>query len=308
MLILSQNASEESESSRYMHKSVLLEQSITILDLKDGDVIVDGTFGGGGHSALILATCPTAQLIAVDLDEDAQARFTERFANEPRARFVHANFKDVETILKQSGHDAVDKVLLDLGTSTFQLLADTRGFSFNSDTPLAMTFSKEGSHTGFTAYDIVNTWEASSIADIIYYYGGETKAKVIARAIVEARTKGPLTTSGALAQLILSVVPKRGKTHPATKTFQALRIAVNDELAVIETALSLWWERLRPGGRIAVITFHSLEDRIVKRWMLAQDQTTKRVITKKPIVPARSELLENPRARSAKLRAIEKLS
>lgn len=298
------NSSQSSQG----HTPVLLEQSITILDLKPHDIVIDGTFGGGGHSARILQSCPTATLIAVDLDEEAQARFEARFGKESRAQFVHANFKDVQKILEATQKSTVHKVLLDLGTSTFQLLFDTRGFSFNSDTPLQMTFSSEGSHTGFTAYDIINHWEASSIADIIYHYGDEKKARVIARAIVESRAVAPIATSRALATVIESVVPRRGKTHPATKTFQALRIAVNDEMQVIQQALDAWWKVLSPGGRIAVITFHSLEDRIVKQWMRQVDETTKRVITKKPLVPSRTELLANPRARSAKLRAIEKLS
>ncbi len=314
---LSQNASEESESSKSrmdridlptVHISVLLEQSIAILDLTQSDVVVDGTFGGGGHSSLIRSACPDATLICVDLDEAAQERFDALFAGDTKAHFVHANFKDADDILEKVHKESVTKVLLDLGTSTFQLLADTRGFSFKSDTPLAMTFSQAGSHTGFNAYDIVNTWGESSIADIIYYYGQEPKARVIAKAIVSARVSGPIKTSGALASLIEGVVPRRGKIHPATKTFQALRIAVNDELAVVEQALSAWWARLLPQGRIAVITFHSLEDRIVKRWMAGVEKTQKRVITKKPLAPSRTELLANPRARSAKLRAIEKLS
>lgn len=292
-----------------MHKSVLLEASVSLLALAPGDVVVDGTFGGGGHSAAILAAEPKIRLICVDLDEAAYGRFAEQLADEPRATFVHANFKDADSIIAEAGVTKVNKVLLDLGTSTFQLLADTRGFSFQSDTPLLMTFSSAGSHTGFTAYEVVNHWEESSIADILYYYGEERKARVIAAAIVAARTRQPIATSGELARIIERAVPRRGKIHPATKTFQALRIAVNDELRVIEQALDAWWKHLALGGRIAVITFHSLEDRIVKKWMhTTVDTSKKRVITKKPIAPSRSELQANPRARSAKLRAIEKIA
>lgn len=290
-----------------MHKSVLLEQSITILNLLPHDVVVDGTFGGGGHSRAILQTEPTVTLICVDLDESARERWLAQFGNDARVSFVHDNFKNVETILAASGKSFVNKVLLDLGTSTFQLLADTRGFSFQSDTPLSMTFSSGGSHTGFTAYDIVNTWQEDSIADIIFYYGEERFARTIARAIVEARADAPLATSKALALVIERAVRRRGKLHPATKTFQALRIAVNDELSVIEEALEKWWNHLTKGGRIAVITFHSLEDRIVKKWMLSKEPSTSRVITKKPITPTKEELFANKRARSAKLRAIEKI-
>jgi len=295
------------------HIPVLLEPSIELLEIKDNDVVVDGTFGGGGHSALLLETNPSITLICTDLDESAEKRFHERFDGKKNVHFVHSNFKDADTILESVGIESVNKVLLDLGTSTFQLLADERGFSFNSDTPLSMTFSKEGSHTGFTAHDIVNTWAESSIADIIYGYGEDTKARIIAKAIVEARKVAPITTSLRLAEVIEAQVPQRYKPnhggkriHPATKTFQALRIAVNDELVVVKEALDNWWKKLAPGGRIAVITFHSLEDRVVKQWMAQDTLEHKRVITKKPIPPSEENLQDNPRARSAKLRVIEK--
>ena len=297
------------------HIPVLLEPSIELLDIQDNDSVVDGTFGGGGHSALLLETNPSITLICTDLDESAEKRFHARFSDRKNVHFVHSNFKDADKILEAVGIDTVNKVLLDLGTSTFQLLADERGFSFNSDTPLAMTFSKEGSHTGFTAYDIVNTWAESSIADIVYGYGEDTKARIVAKAIVAARKISPIKTSLELASIIEAVIPQRYKPnhggkriHPATKTFQALRIAVNDELAVVKEALDNWWKRLAPGGRIAVITFHSLEDRVVKQWMASTELEHKRVITKKPIPPTEEALQENPRARSAKLRVIEKIA
>ncbi len=295
------------------HIPVLLEPSIALLDIAPGDIVVDGTYGGGGHSgALIDAYGSAITLIATDLDEAAALRFEERLGSVPNAHFVHANFKDAKAIMSEAKVTAVNRVLLDLGTSTFQLLSDERGFSFQSDTPLAMTFSKAGSHTGFTAHTIVNEWGESSIADIIYSYGEETKARIIAKAIVEARKIAPIQTSLELATVIEAVVPQRNRPfgqgkriHPATKTFQALRIAVNDELAVIREALDNWWEFLAPGGRIAVITFHSLEDRVVKRWM-ADKAPLKRVITKKVITPTEEALQENKRARSAKLRVVEK--
>lgn len=287
------------------HTPVLLQETITALDLKPTDIVVDGTFGGGGHSRAILERIPEGKLICVDLDEAAGTRFKKLFQKNTNAQFVHANFKDAQAILDAAHLATVDKVLLDLGTSTFQLLADTRGFSFHSDTPLAMTFSEKGSHTGFTAATIVNEWEEESIADIIYYYGEEPKARVIARALVAARTEKPFTTAASLAACIEAAVPRRGRIHPATKTFQALRIAVNDELETLRTALGAWVSVLNPEGRIAVITFHSLEDRIVKHWMQAHENVG-RVITKKPIAPTRDEQLENPRARSAKLRIFER--
>lgn len=282
-----------------IHIPVLLQESIDGLAIKDGDIVIDGTFGGGGHSSAILDQY-NVKLIAVDLDEAAQKRFEEKIGT--RARFVHANFKDAGQICREAGTDHVDRVLLDLGTSTFQLLDDTRGFSFASDTPLAMTLSEEGSHTGFTAYDIANSWDEASIADIIYAYAEERRSRAIAKAIVTARAKGPIETSGQLAAIIEATISRRGRLHPATTTFQAFRIAVNDELGTIQTALDAWWEKLSVGGRIAIITFHSLEDRIVKRWMKSHE----RVITKRPITPTKEELQANPRSRSAKLRIIEK--
>jgi len=289
-----------------MHITVLLESSIDMLAIAPGDVVIDGTFGGGGHSKLFKERHgDSIELVCVDLDEAARARFDVIFGSQGKVHFVHSNFKDASHILSATHLNHADKVLLDLGTSTFQLLSDERGFSFHSETPLQMTFSREGSHTGFTAYDIVNEWAESSIADIIFGYGEDKAARKIARIICEAREAGPIKTSKQLGDIILSAMGRRGRTHPATQTFQALRIAVNDELGVIKEALDAWWQVLAPSGRIAVITFHSLEDRIVKRWMLAQEN--KRVITKKPIIPTPEELQANPRARSAKLRIIEKI-
>lgn len=289
-----------------LHIPVLLHESITALEIKKGDIVVDGTFGGGGHAKAIYDSFgETIKLICIDLDEEAQTRF-ENILKGTKAIFVHDNYKNAKQILEVSQEKKANKVLLDIGTSSFQLDSDNRGFSFNSDTPLIMTLSKEGSHTGFNAYDIVNTWEESSIADIIYYYGEETFARKIAKAIVSKRKEAPIKTSKDLADLIVNTIKRKGRLHPATKTFQALRIAVNDELNVLKESLDSWWESLSPSGRIAVITFHSLEDRIVKRWMVNQTQE-KRVITKKPIVPSKKELEENPRSRSAKLRVIEKL-
>lgn len=290
------------------HISVLLEESISLLNITPGETVVDGTFGGGGHSKRLLEQCADITLICVDLDEDAEERYKEVIGERKNTLFVHSNFKDADNIIaaaKANGFKGeVQKVLLDLGTSTFQLLADTRGFSFASDAPLSMAFSKEGSHTGFNAYDIVNEWEESSIADIIYGYGEEHNARRIARAIVEARSHHPIKTARDLAHVIEERFPRRGRTHPATKTFQALRIAVNDELETLKAALANWWKVIPTGGRIAVITFHSLEDRIVKRWMKEQEYGL--LITKKAIPPSRLELQTNPRSRSAKLRVIEK--
>jgi 16S rRNA (cytosine1402-N4)-methyltransferase len=290
-----------------MHIPVLLQESVDSLAVQPSDIVVDGTFGGGGHSGLIRTLLKgKGKLISVDLDELAEDRFKAQFATDTQAQFVHANFKDAAVILVAAGVDHADKVLLDLGTSTFQLLADTRGFSFHSDTPLTMTFSEAGSHTGFTAGDIVNNWEESSIADIIFWYGEEKSARTIARAIVAARSIEPIKTAKQLADIIEAAVRRRGRLHPATKTFQALRIAANDELGVLTTAMQAWWEALSHHGRLSIITFHSLEDRLVKQWM--KSQTNAHIITKKPITPSLEELSHNPRSRSAKLRTIEKIA
>ena len=285
-----------------LHIPVLLHESIDGLAIKKGDVVIDGTFGGGGHSHEFISRFGTSiTLVSVDLDQAAAMRHKKLLGNTPHAHFVQANFKEADRIMRDAGISKVDKVLLDLGTSTFQLLEDTRGFSFQSDTVLHMAFSQ--SHTGFTAWNIVNERDESSIADIIYAYGQERASRKIAHAIVESRSTAPINTSKQLAAVIEGVLPRRGKTHPATRTFQALRITVNDELATITAALDAWWDKLSVGGRIAVITFHSLEDRIVKQWMKSHE----RVITKKPIAPSRQELQDNPRSRSAKLRIVEKI-
>lgn len=289
-----------------LHVPVLLHESVTSLNLSPNDIVVDGTFGGGGHSTVIKEQLgPDGKLICVDLDEAAEARFHQSFSNDENVQFIHSNFKDTAHILAAAQVPRVDKVLLDLGTSVYQLLTDTRGFSFNSDTLLTMTFSEHGSHTGFTAADIVNTWQEESIADIIYGYGEDRSSRKIARAIVAARLVAPIATSKQLAEVIEAAVPRRGRIHPATKTFQALRIATNDELGTLTTAMESWWEVLAPQGRLSIITFHSLEDRLVKQWM--KSQTGGHTITKKPITPSSEELKTNPRSRSAKLRTIEKI-
>lgn len=292
------------------HIPVLLKETLELLDIKDTDTVFDGTFGGGGHSSLIYNKVKDGGLlISNDLDENARTRFEQIFHSASDGKknviFTSFNFKEAQKILDEAGVDAVDKVLLDLGTSTFQLLKDDRGFSFNSDTPLSMSFSQNGSHTGISAYDIVNSWEESSIADIIYSYGGDRNSRKIAKAIVDRRKISPIKTSKELSDLISSVVPKYSKVNPATKTFQALRIAVNDELGVLEEAMNTWWELLNIDGRIAIITFHSLEDRLVKKWM--KEKKEQRVITKKPLAPSKEEIKLNPKSRSAKLRVIQKI-
>jgi len=293
--------------SEIKHIPVLLNESIELLDIQSSDKVVDGTFGGGGHSNIIFQKVKDrGVLICNDLDEKAKLRFENLFQeNNKNVFFTHFNFKDANQILESVGFTSINKVLLDLGTSTFQLLEDDRGFSFNSDTPLQMSFSEKGSHTGINAHTIVNSWKEESIADIIYAYGGDRNSRKIARAIVEVRVKSEIKTSKQLADIITKIIPKYSRTHPATKTFQALRIAVNDELNTLTEALNAWWTLLERDGRFAVITFHSLEDKIVKNWM--KGKTDERVITKKPTPPSREEQKHNPKSRSAKLRVIQKI-
>ncbi len=287
------------------HVSVLLKESITYLNIKDGDIIVDGTFGGGGHSSVLRKEYPESTLICVDLDPKAKQRFMAHGFDSKKTHFISSNFKDATFVLSVAHKETVDRVLLDLGTSAFQLLEDDRGFSFRSDTPLSMAFGGDVGESGLSAYDIVNSWSPENLSLIIFRYGEEKRARKITQAIVDARERKPIATSYELALVIEEAIGTRGKIHPATKTFQAIRIAVNNELVVLEEALTNWFNKLSPGGRIAVITFHSLEDRIVKHFF--KSQQLGRVITKKPISPTREEIINNPKARSAKLRVIEKI-
>lgn len=290
------------------HKSVLLRESIELLAIQKGEVVVDATFGGGGHSREIVERFGTSvRLVCVDLDENARRRFQE--ASFPdTAIFVQENFKEAAAVLAKSGNEGVDRIIFDLGVSSFQLDEDDRGFSFRSDTPLAMTFSKKGSHTGVSAEEVVNGWSEETLAAIIEGFGENRAARKIARAIVAAREEQSIKTSGALTEIVLRATPRRGRIHPATTVFQAIRIAVNDELNVLSEALGRWWQALRPRGRMAVISFHSLEDRIVKKTFIQfQQALSGRIITKKPTVAGAEERKENPRSRSAKLRVIEKL-
>lgn len=285
------------------HTPVLLRETIDALQNVGKKVFIDGTFGGGGHSEVLLAENPDAFVVCVDLDPLAKIRFDQLALPKDRSIFINTNYAHVEEILQVIGKTHIDGVLLDLGTSAYQLLEDTRGFSFMTNSPLRMTFGEGVGASGLTAYDIVNQWSEENIALILYRYGEEKASRKIAKAIVAAREEKLIETSGDLAAIITGCTPRKGKMHPATKTFQALRIAVNNELEILQRALHDWYAALAPKGRLAVITFHSLEDRIVKHFMKSTDG---RVITKKPIVPTREEILSNPKSRSAKLRVLEK--
>jgi 16S rRNA (cytosine1402-N4)-methyltransferase len=291
------------------HITVLQEEAVSGLTLSSTDTVVDATFGGGGHARAIIESLDE-QGCYIGIDADATALKDQTF---PEARcaihLVHDNFKHITTITRSLHINHIDAILADLGWRMDQFTDGGKGFSFMKDEPLAMTYGEPDSYD-FTAYDIVNSWEESSIADIIYAYGEERASRRIAKAIVDARKAGPIETTLALAELIKQALPKNAlykKVHPATKTFQALRITVNDELGVLEQFLKDSFALLSSGGRLAVITFHSLEDRMVKQYFRTlTDAGLAERTTKKPITASAEELAKNPRARSAKLRIITK--
>ncbi len=309
----------------FNHEPVLLGEVMEALNPGAGDIIVDGTVGGGGHSRAILERImPAGRLIAFDQDEDAlyMARRNLAEFNESII-FIKDNFANIKEVLEGLGLDEVDGILLDIGVSSYQLDEGERGFSFHSDAPLDMRMDKGGKTS---AADLVNMLDAAALTRIIRDYGEELWARRIADFIVERRENGPIKTTGELVDIIKAAVPagaRRRGPHPARRTFQALRIAVNDELGVLEKALRDGIECLKPGGRIAVITFHSLEDRIVKKMFqnaakscicppglpqcVCGKKPLLKIITGKPIQAKEQELAENPRARSAKLRAAVKV-
>ncbi len=288
------------------HKSVLLTELIEGLALKEGDVVVDATVNGGGHAEAVGKSIGAGGvIIGIDLDTDALERAKKRLEGiSSRVILVQGNFRDMKDILLKNNSTEVNAVIFDFGLSSDQLDNSGRGFSFQRDEPLLMTFEKGSTQT---AADIVNTAPESELADIIYRYGEERGSRRIARAIVEARRDERILTSGRLAAVVAVAVRHRGKIHPATKTFQALRIATNDELSSIEEGLEAAKGALRVHGRIGAISFHSLEDRVVKRAFRAWEQAgSGKVMNKKPIIAGLEEAKENPRARSARLRFFEK--
>lgn len=304
----------------FEHIPVLLNEAVDGLAIKPDGVYVDGTAGGGGHSAAILSRLERGKLVSIDQDPDAIATVRERFKNEKNSVIVEGNFGDMKSLLEGVGVTEVDGILLDIGVSSHQLDAASRGFSYHEDAPLDMRMSQ----SGLSAADLVNTLSAEELARILFSYGEEKFARSIANGIVKAREEKPIETTLELAEIVKENVPQRVRrdAHPARKTFQALRIAVNRELDALEKGLDSALDLLVPGGRLAVITFHSLEDRVVKQKMnsLAQGcicpkdfpvcvcgkTPDVKVITKKPIVPGEEELERNARARSAKLRICEK--
>lgn len=293
-----------------VHKSVLLHESIDILEISTGETFVDGTIGGGGHSIEVCKRHGSAvRIVGIDIDKDAIDRVHQRLDELSCDFSLHCgNFRDIREIL-QSGHDAkADAILLDLGWSSDQFETLGRGFSFKRDEPLLMTLGDPASYS-FTARDLINLLDQKKIETILKNYGEERSARRIAEAIVKARSVEPIETSRQLAEIIERTIPRKGKKHPATKTFQALRIAVNNELETLEEGIRNSFEALNPNGRLAVISFHSLEDRLVKQMFRSYSENDQvSLLTKKPLRPRREEVAINPRSRSARLRAIKKLA
>ncbi|MGD0102814.1 MAG: 16S rRNA (cytosine(1402)-N(4))-methyltransferase RsmH [Rhodopila sp.] len=304
------------------HVPVMLNEVLATLAPRDGAVYLDGTFGGGGYARAILehASCT---LWAIDRDPEAIERGASLVARFPgRLHLLHGQFGNMIALLDQAGISELDGVVLDLGVSSFQIDDPARGFSFRHDGPLDMRMGKHGT----SAADLVNTLPERALADVLYELGEERASRRIARAIVAARLEAPIETTGRLAEVIRSVLtPDRSGNHPATRSFQALRIKVNDELQQIEDALSQAVRVLSPGGRLVVVAFHSLEDRIVKRFMsetagrggapsrhnpaglITRDAPDFRLLTSRALRPGSQETIQNPRSRSARLRALERL-
>lgn len=287
------------------HDSVLMAEVLEALDIQPNDTVVDATIGGAGHfSALLAALGEGGVIVGIDADTAAVERGREAYARDrrperPIAHLVNDNFRNLARILERLGIAPIDKILFDLGWSGYQIAAP-RGFSFQNDEPLLMNYFEGGE----TAADIVNSSSEEELADIIFTYGEERFARGIARAIVESRSKERILTTGALVAAVLAGTPvwyHKRKIHPATKTFQALRIAVNDELGALCEGLAAAIIALAPNGRLAVISFHSIEDRIVKN-IFRDEAKAKSLRLKKPITATRAEVLANRRARSAKLR------
>ena len=310
--------------SEFYHVSVLLRECLDGLNIKPDGIYVDGTLGGAGHSSRIAAQLTTGRLIGIDRDPVALKAAGERlqpFAD--RVTLVHSNFSEVRQVLDDLGIEAVDGILLDLGVSSPQLDEAVRGFSYMLDAPLDMRMD---GGAALSAHEVVNTWSQDELKRILYDYGEERYAPQIAAAICRRRAEKTIETTLELADIIRAAMPAaalREKQHPAKRSFQAIRIAVNDELGAVETVMKTAVSCLNPGGRLAIITFHSLEDRIVKNGMVAAskgctcppnfpvcvcgNKPKVKLITRKPITASEEELERNPRSRSAKLRVCEKL-
>jgi len=305
------------------HRPVLVSEVVHLLDPRPTGIYVDGTIGLGGHTQALFASQPKITVVGIDLDREALSYAKKRLASfAGRLHLVHASYTDVQQQLRILGIEKVDGLLLDLGVSSLQLDSPQRGFSFRADGPLDMRM--DTSQAG-TAQDIVNRFTEKELVDILFRYGEESFARQIARAIVAARKSEAIERTTQLAELVYQTIPRRfhpRRKHPATRTFQALRIAVNDELPNLQKGLQAAFHCLAPHGVMAVISFHSLEDRIVKRFFRYQaldcicpptlpecvcdKQVEGEILTRKPIVPSGEEIENNPRARSARLRAMRK--
>jgi len=310
--------------SEFHHVSVLLQECIDALNIRPDGIYVDGTLGGAGHSSQIAARLTTGRLIGIDRDPVALTAAGERLKPYgDRVTLVHSNFSEIATVLRDLGISGVDGILMDLGVSSPQLDDATRGFSYMADAPLDMRMNGEDR---MTARDVVNSWSYEELRRILYDYGEERYAPQIASAICRRRESAPIETTLELVDIIRSAMPPaalREKQHPAKRSFQAIRIAVNDELGSVEKVMVDAIPCLNPGGRLAVITFHSLEDRIVKNGManaakgctcppnfpvcVCGNKPKVKLVSRKPIVASNEELEVNPRSRSAKLRVCEKL-
>lgn len=308
----------------FKHVSVLFNEAIEQLNLKNGGIWVDGTLGGGGHSYGILSRTESGKLIGIDQDAEAIAAAKQRLAEfEGRTTFVNRNFSEIKDILNDLNTDGIDGAVLDLGVSSYQLDNAERGFSYMHNSALDMRMDQKN---GLDAKTVVNTYTKEKLTQIFYEYGEEKWSKRIAEFIEEKRKIKPIETTFELVDIIKAAVPKNARkdgSHPAKRVFQAIRIEVNGELTILKQAVKDFAEVLKPGGRLAIITFHSLEDRIVKNTFkeLATGCTCPKdfpvcvcgkkpkvkIITNKPVLPQTAELEENPRSKSAKLRAAEKL-
>ncbi|TSD02853.1 MAG: 16S rRNA (cytosine1402-N4)-methyltransferase [Parcubacteria group bacterium Athens0714_16] len=304
------------ESNTARHIPVLLKETIDGLNLKKGNTILDATLGEGGHSFEICRNLNgDAHIIGIEADTDAIEKAKEKFFSDDivkKSKFIfkEGNFRNLEQTLDELGVEKIEGALFDLGIRSANLEESKRGFTFQKDEPLIMTLSKQSTSEPFTAEEIVNEWEEENIKDILEGYGEERFAKQIAKNIVLRRKIKPIKTTFELVDVISEVIPKRykgGKTHFATKTFQAIRITVNDEIGALKDGIAKAFDKLNKGGRMVVISFHSLEDRIVKRFFKEKALEKKGIlITKKPITPSDEEISKNPRSRSGKLRIIQK--
>ena len=308
----------------FKHVSVLLNESVDGLEIKKDGIYADGTMGGGGHSeAIVKKLSENGVLIGIDRDTEALAASKKRLERYSNVRYVHNNYKNIKDVLFNLDVDKIDGAVLDLGVSSYQLDNRERGFSYMEDAPLDMRMNRE---SDFSAYDVVNTYSEEKLASIFFEYGEERFSRKIASIICDRRKTAPIETTLELVDIIKAAIPERFRqkgSHPAKRTFQAIRIEVNGELRDLRNAIDNFFDVLKPGGRLSVITFHSLEDRIVKQAFnsyatgctcppdfpicVCGNKPKGKVITRKPILPSDEECEVNKRSKSAKLRIVEKL-